>query len=35
MCKDMMGLPCRFDVIAILGEDIQWLKDAFPYIEPY
>lgn len=35
MCKHMMGLPCRFDVIAILGEDIQWLKDAFPYIEPY
>ena len=23
--------PCRFDVVAIDGEDIQWIKNAFDY----
>lgn len=25
-------MPCRFDVIAILGEQITWYKNAFDYI---
>lgn len=24
-------VPVRFDVISILGDDITWIKDAFPY----
>lgn len=31
MCKGSMDIPCRFDVIAILGNEIRWIKDAFPY----
>lgn len=25
------NMPCRFDVIAICGEEIRWHQDAFPY----
>lgn len=25
--------PCRFDVVAICGEEISWIKNAFCYVE--
>lgn len=25
------GTPCRFDVITILGEELHWYENAFPY----
>lgn len=25
-------LPCRFDVVAFDGEEIQWIKNAFEYM---
>ena len=32
LCKGMRtGMPCRFDVIAIKGEDIELIRDAFPF----
>lgn len=24
-----MDIPCRFDIISILGNEIRWIKDAF------
>lgn len=29
-CKSM-DIPCRFDVIGIEGEEIQWIQNAFNY----
>ena len=25
------GIPCRFDVVCILGEEVQLIRDAFPF----
>jgi putative endonuclease len=27
-----LSTPCRFDVVAICGEEIRWIQNAFPYI---
>jgi putative endonuclease len=27
-----LATPCRFDVVAICGEEIRWIPNAFPYI---
>ncbi len=27
-----LSTPCRFDVVAICGEEIRWVPDAFPFI---
>lgn len=27
-----VSTPCRFDVVAICGEEIRWITDAFPFI---
>lgn len=27
----MMQVPCRFDVIGFLGEEVVWIQDAFAY----
>lgn len=28
---DLAKLPVRFDVLAMEGEEIRWIRDAFPY----
>lgn len=33
MEKRLSDVPCRFDVVSILGKDITLIKDAFQYVE--
>lgn len=28
-----LSTPCRFDVVAICGDQIRWIPDAFPYVK--
>lgn len=27
-----LSTPCRFDVVAVCGEEIRWIPDAFPFV---
>lgn len=29
--KQLLDMPCRFDVIRIIGAEISWIKNAFEY----
>ena len=34
VCAGSMDISCRFDVIGIEGDQIQWIRNAFPYCGP-